>query len=247
MRKTAIVAPLTLGAIVCLTLLTGCASKGNSPAVSSTRPSSPVPAASSSGPRSVNVGPVAAPCADAGCRPGSSIALTAAYSVRLWSSLPPDQTRPATLTSTPVVELLKNSQHLQWWTAEEGFGWAAHLTCLASGPQPNCMVVAEVGAHAGAAQMLLLAAGKLDSPARTHVIFDSGAPTAADLNRDGYLDLVGSNNDFKPNFATGHNFWVTYRFVGDAMVETGCTPRPPGSVQAPTQLLTGHCPTPPSE
>ncbi|MGX7678853.1 hypothetical protein ACSMXN_08135 [Jatrophihabitans sp. DSM 45814] len=230
--------------VVCLLLLGGCAPKASRPSARSDAPASQ--SAGKSATDSAPNGPAeAVPCAVWACHPEPAIALIDGYAVRLWASAQPDPAKPTSLASTPVVELLKNSKHVQWWVAEQGFGWEAQLTCLTTGPLPNCMVLADVGAHAGVAEMLLLQSGALQSPPRTHVVFDSGAPSAADLNGDGYLDLVGSNSDFSPGFATGHNFWVTYRFVTDSMTETGCSPRNSASERRPDQLLSGHCPAPP--
>jgi hypothetical protein len=120
------------------------------------------------------------------------------------------------------------------------------MSCLATGPEPNCVVLSQVGAHSGAAEMVLLRSGALQSPERTRVVFDTGAPFAADLNGDGYLDLVGSDSDYQPSYAAGHNFWVTYRFSADSMVETGCLPSTRRSQPHPDQLLSGPCPTRPT-
>jgi len=180
-----------------------------------------------------------APCARWSCRAGNPIPLGSGWSVRLWLSPAPDGKDSSILSSTPVVELLHDSSHVQWWIATIGFGWAANLTCLSGGPEPNCVVTAIEGAHAGSAEIVLLRSGALVNPPRARVVFDSGAPSAADLDGDGYLDVVGSDNDYLPNYATGHNFWVTYRLHGDALTETGCAPR---SEPQPDRLLVGPCP-----
>jgi hypothetical protein len=93
--------------------------------------------------------------------------------------------------------------------------------------------------------MVVLRSGALVGPARTRVVFDSGAPYAADLDGDGYLDVVGSDSDYQPSYATGHNFWATYRFGADALIETGCAPRPSRAAPRPDQLLFGPCPSRP--
>ena len=166
------------------------------------------------------------------------------WSVRLWLSPTPSGV-DGSIAGTPVLELLRDSLHVQWWTATMGLAWEAGLTCLATGPEPNCVVSSVEGAHAGSAEMVLLRSGALVGPARTRVVFDSGAPYAEDLDGDGYLDVVGSDSDYQPSYATGHNFWATYRFGADALVETGCAPRPSGTALHPDRLLFGRCPSRP--
>ena len=141
-----------------------------------------------------------------------------------------------------MLELSRDGQHLSWWIGRLGYGWAATLRCLATAAEPNCVVVAEVGAHAGSAEVVLLRAGALIAPAQASAVFDSGEPTAADLDHDGLLDLLGVENDYQPNFATGHNYWASYRLVGAALHQTGCRPVSSPPQPAPTTLLTGHCP-----
>jgi hypothetical protein len=209
-------------------------------------PSSPRTSPGSTGqPAATAASAESAPCARWSCRPGNPIPLGSGFSVRLWLSPTPDGTDSTSLSRTPVVELLHDSLHVQWWIATMGFAWAANLTCLASEPEPNCVVTSSEGAHAGSAEMVLLRSGALVSPARTRVVFDSGAPYAGDLDGDGYLDVLGSDNDYLPNYATGHNFWATYRFHADALTETGCAPRPSGPEPQPDHLLFGPCPSRP--
>jgi hypothetical protein len=186
-----------------------------------------------------------APCARWACSPGSAIPLTGGFSIRLWLIPTPSGADGSILSSTPVVELLRDSRHAQWWTASLGFGWTATLTCLTGPPEPNCVLTSIAGAHAGTAEWFLLRSGALVAPPRTRVVFDSGAPTARDLDRDGYLDVVGSDNDYQPNYATGHNFWATYRFHADVLTETGCAPRQSRPEPQPDHLLYGHCPSRP--
>jgi hypothetical protein len=185
-----------------------------------------------------------APCARSSCRAGDPIPLGSGWSVRLWSSPTPGG-GVGSIAATPVLELLRDARHVQWWIASMGFAWEASLTCLAAGPEPNCVVASVEGAHAGSAEVVLLRSGALVGPARARVVFDSGAPDAADLDGDGYLDVVGSDSDYRPSYATGHNFWATYRFGADALVETGCAPRPSVTAPRPDHLLFGPCPSRP--
>ena len=215
-------------ALVLTLLATGCASQRRG---SSAPPSSAQPAST----------PVPVPCAAHRCTPQAALQLTGGYSVRLWSYPAPAVPDAA----TPVVELLAGGQHVSWWIGRLGFGWAATLSCLATAGNPNCVVTSAVGAHAGSAETLLLRAGALTSPAAASVTFDSSQPTAADLDGDGLLDVVGMENDYQPDYAHGHNYWATYRQAGSALHRTGCAPVV-GRAR-PAALLTGRCPVLPQD
>jgi len=178
-----------------------------------------------------------APCVQFRCVPGPLLALPDGYQTRLWTSPPP----AAGDRSVPVVELLHAGTHVAWWSGRLGTGYSAHLTCLGSA----CLVVSTLGAHGGAVETLLFAAGAFTAPATASVEFDSGTPVVQDLDSDGQLDVIGVENDYTPNFAQGHNYWATYRLVGSRLVRTGCEltradPAPP------TALLTGRCPVVPN-
>ncbi|HTZ43248.1 MAG TPA: hypothetical protein VMB79_05245 [Jatrophihabitans sp.] len=224
-------APSSLGRVAAvlagLLLVAGCASQQHPAPAPSTVPAARQPTA---------------PCAALHCAPGPTEPLTGGYAVRLWS-----EPQPTGATSaTPVVELLRGGQHAGWWTGRLGFGWSATLTCLATPAEPNCVVTSALGAHAGSAETLLLRGGALASPATASVVFDSSAPTAADLDGDGRLDVTGMENDYKPNYAQGHNYWATYRLSGSALHRTGCTPVAGGAAAVPPHaLLHGPCPVVP--
>ncbi|MDT4901286.1 MAG: hypothetical protein QOJ78_2216, partial [Pseudonocardiales bacterium] len=76
---------------------------------------------------------------------------------------------------------------------------------------------------------------------RAEAITNSVGMRAADLNRDGYLDVIGTSNDYLPNFAQGHDYWQTFRYHDGRLTVTGCA-RQLKNVPAPTRLLTGTCP-----
>lgn len=218
--------------VACVVLATGCA--GTRHQNGSAPPDSAVSSLPAAGP------PVSVPCAAQHCTPGPTIDLTGGYAVRLW----PEPQPTSASSATPVVELLHDGQHVSWWVGRLGFGWTARLTCLPTPSQPNCLVTSELGAHAGSAETLLLRNGALVAPATASVAFDSSAPTAADLDQDGLLDVSGMENDYRPNYAQGHNFWATYRQHGAALHRTGCAPAAAGSAP-PTGLLHGPCPVVP--
>ncbi|HZC53391.1 MAG TPA: hypothetical protein VE441_12950 [Mycobacterium sp.] len=177
------------------------------------------------------------PCAAWGCRPGGIINLAPGWNVRLWLS--GDQRN---LRSRPVVELLHGQEVAQWWISPLGDGWNASLTCLTHGPEPNCALLDSLGMHAAVAEMLTLRGGKLVHAVHAEAITNSVGMRAADLDGDDYLDVLGISNDYRPNFAQGHDYWQTFRYHDSRLTMTGCA-RQAETAPAPTRLLTGPCPT----
>ncbi|HEY7048264.1 MAG TPA: hypothetical protein VH373_13685 [Jatrophihabitantaceae bacterium] len=175
------------------------------------------------------------PCQSTGCQARQTLPLAAGYQVVLWLS--PDQQN---FRTRPVVELRHNGAAVGWWTSPKGDGWSGQLTCSTSAAEPNCVLTDTAGMHAGVAEVVLLSGGRLVHPAGAEATSDSGLMHAADLDGDGYLDVVGATNDYQPNYAQGHNYWQTFRYAEGQLVVTGCqlqvdTPRP-------TRLLAGPCP-----
>lgn len=220
--------------------LTGCAGSGRQSGIPAGGPAATGSDSSSPG---VPNASVEAPCKQWSCTPQRPVQLGNGYSVRLWSSVAPTAVLSPDL-STPVVELLRDGRHQQWWQARSGFGWEAKLDCLAahSSVPAQCAVLAEVGSHAGIAQLVVLRGDALASPSQASVSFDGGRPMSADLDHDGWLDVLGTENDYQPNYATGHNFWATYRFDGQSLQRTGCLLRRTLAGAPPDRLLTGACP-----
>jgi hypothetical protein len=234
---------LVLGSTLVLGLvLAGCAGSG--------RHAGDAPAGSSRSPHPSGADPTESsgsapnvPCSQWSCAPEQPEPLGGGYAVRLWSSAAPTGV-PSPDLSTPVVQLLQDGQHRQWWVGRTGFGWSAKLTCLpAKGAIPaQCAVLAEVGSHAGSAEVMVLRSGALVSSPQASVTFDGGRPLAADFDHDGWLDVLGTENDYKPNYATGHNYWASYRFTDGGLQRTGCAPRRTQAEPPPDRLLTGTCP-----
>jgi hypothetical protein len=144
--------------------------------------------------------------------------------------------------SRPVVELLDHGAAVQWWISPQGDGWNGSITCASSGPEPNCVLIDSLGMHANVAEVIVLHDDRLAHAAAAQAIADSPGMRAVDLNGDGYLDVVGSTNDYQPDYAQGHNYWQTFRYQDGRLDVTGCTPQGTGAA-APTHLLTGTCPT----
>lgn len=244
---------LLLGSVLAVgLLLSGCAGSakpsGAAPATGSRAPSTGESAGDSGAPRTSASSSPAAPCKQWSCVPEQGEQLGGGYTVRLWSSAAPTAVVSPD-RSTPVLELLQDGQHRQWWVGRSGFGWAAKLDCLpATGATAaHCAVLADVGSHAGSAELVVLRAGTLIGSPQTRVTFDGGRPMAADLDKNGLLDLLGTDNDYQPSYATGHNYWVTYRYDGEDLHRTGCVRQRTATEPPPDRLLTGTCPVVPHD
>lgn len=144
--------------------------------------------------------------------------------------------------SRPVIELIRDGVPVQWWISPQGDGWNGSLTCVTGDLEPNCVLVDSLGMHASVAEMVIVRGGRLVHPAHAEAISNSGAMRSADLDGNGYLDVIGTTNDYKPNYAQGHNYWQTFRFADDELTVTGCALQRKGE-PAPTHFLTGACPT----
>jgi hypothetical protein len=179
--------------------------------------------------------PAPASCLRWSCRLRQTVALPDQRAVRLW--LGSDQQN---YESRPVVELLDHGVSVQSWISPRGDGWNGSLRCLAGRSEPNCVMLDSLGMHAGVAELLLLQAGRLVHPAGAEAVTVAGEPHAADLDGDGYLDVIGTTNDYRPNFAQGHNYWQTFQSHAGRLVLTGCAPETRGSAP-PAQLLHGAC------
>jgi hypothetical protein len=222
---------LWVGAVVLLTTVAGCGSAPgevegkHTPTREPSSTSAPSPA------------PPPPRCQAWECQARQTVNLTSGWTVRLWRG--GDQQNYA---SRPVVELLHNKVAVQWWISPRGDGWNGSLTCLTSGPEPNCDLIDSLGMHAEVAEMLILRAGRLVHPPGAEAITNSVGMRAADLNRDGYLDVIGTSNDYLPNFAQGRVYWQTFRYEDGRLTVTGCA-RQSNNAPAPGRLLTGTCPT----
>jgi hypothetical protein len=214
---------------VCLVLLAGgCASSSHRSA------SPPTTGTTTTAPRAVAM---PAACKSWHCHARQTRQLGNGDAVTLWVA-PSEQN----FRSRPVLSLTDNGVAVQWWTLPKGDGWNGSLTCLATSQQPNCVVVDSLGMHASVAEMVVLRDGRLVHTGEA--VADAPGMTAVDLDQDGYLDVIGTVNDYTPNFAQGHNYWQTLRYSGGRFVVTGCALQQQG-LPAPVQLLNGNCPPAP--
>jgi hypothetical protein len=217
-----------IGAFCLVLLAGGCASPSHHSG------SSPTPSAHTTMPRAVAM-PTA--CHSWHCHARQTRQLGNGTAVTLWVAASQQNFR-----SRPVLSLTDHGVAAQWWTLPKGDGWNGSLTCLATTQEPNCVVVDSLGMHASVAEIVLLRDGRLVHTAEA--MADAPGMTAVDLDRDGYLDVIATVNDYTPNFAQGHNYWQTRRYSAGRWVVTGCALQQSG-LPAPTQLLNGACPPAP--
>lgn len=235
----------------------GCASSLGSPSPSAPSSLSSLSSLSSQGPNGPNgptsgapsaqasggAAPMPADCRSWNCHPSQTRQLPDGAALTLWVAASDTNYR-----SKPILELTQQGVATQWWESPQGDGWNGSLTCqgtaAAAGATsvPNCVLIDSIGMHASLAQMLVLGGGRLVPSAE--VVDNAPGMRAVDLSGDGYLDLIGTVNDYKPDFAQGHDYWQTQQYLNGKFLITGCAPQQRGSAP-PTQLLTGTCPAVP--
>jgi hypothetical protein len=227
----------TWGVVLCALLLVLAACSSSTSNGGSTQRTNPTPTTRSTqgSPTQTPMQPAA--CRQWSCQPRQTLPLSDGYQVRLWLSADPRNFR-----SRPVVELLHEGVARHYWVSPQGDGWNGSLTCLTGGSGANCVLIDTVGMHANVGEVVLVQDGQLVHPVDAEVMTDSVGMRAADLDGDGDLDVIGVTNDYQPNYAQGHNYWQTFRYGGGLLTETGCALQRLGA-PAPTQLLSGGCPT----
>jgi hypothetical protein len=116
------------------------------------------------------------------------------------------------------------------------------LLCkVAVGTLRNCVLVDYVGAHAATAYPLTVSGNRL--LVGKAVGTDTPAMHAVDLDHDLRVDAIGLNNNYKPDYASGHVQWQTWRRTTDGMTlsVTGCGPLKQSAPPRPSTFLTGTC------
>lgn len=137
-----------------------------------------------------------------------------------------------------VLELTLNGIAVDWHAVNDET--PAHLTCI-GGAAGNCVVVDQVGAHGADATVwrLALNSQKLTSAAKVEA--DTPSMAGRDLNGDGFVDVIGLQNNYTPDYATGKVQWQTWLFDGKTLSSTGCTPLSVSPPPRPTAAVTGPC------
>jgi len=143
------------------------------------------------------------------------------------------------------VMMLARDEVPVYWRAINGETPGELLCKVASGGAGgtvrNCVMVDYVGAHAATARSMIVSADELDFG--TTVGTDTPGLHAADLDHDLLVDVYGLNNNYKPDYASGHVQWQTWRRSADGatLTDTGCGPLAASAPPPPTTFLTGSC------
>jgi hypothetical protein len=137
-----------------------------------------------------------------------------------------------------VLELTQDGVPVDWHALDDQS--PSQLVCLA-GAAANCVVIGYTGAHGATATVwrLALSSARLSQAATADA--DTPSMAAQDLNGDGFLDVLGLQNDYTPDYATGHLQWQTWLFDGRNLTSTGCTPPAAAPPPRPTAAATGSC------
>lgn len=228
---TALLASVLLSVTACTTTTDGV---GWVRARAATGPTTTVPG---SGSQPVNPGGPNLPAPSTGAPPGCradtcqlrlSASLDAPYGIAVWAT---DAGRTTFVTLTNGGAQVSSSA-----LVDES---PAQLSCLASAQRPNCVLVDRTGVHGSVARILRHAGGALVVAATAQV----ATPTmqSVDLNRDGWVDVAGLQNDETPSYASGQLYWQTWLSDGVRFIASGCGPKSSSAPGAPSAPLTGHC------
>jgi hypothetical protein len=144
---------------------------------------------------------------------------------------------PSGGVAATVTELASGGVPVYWHVTDNAS--PSQLACSPS-PRPNCGLALFVGAHASEAVGLLRVGDALQPYAQA----DSNTPTTklADLNGDGWIDVVAAQNTYQPSYAAGKVYWQTLTSDGSRYTSTGCGVPSQEPSPAPTTPLTGACP-----
>jgi hypothetical protein len=173
--------------------------------------------------------PAPAQCASGSCPTAASVQLDE-YQVLLRTG------RSASGGPASVIELRHNGVAVDWHTNDDEL--PGGLAC-SSGRELTCVAVHFVGAHGSNATAWRRVGNAL---ARGDTVTaDTPQLFGRDLTGDGILDVVGLQNDFTPDYASGHVQWQTWVSDGTRLRSTGCTPLSAAPGPIPTAPVTGHC------
>lgn len=117
----------------------------------------------------------------------------------------------------------------------------ARPTCDVIG---HCFVPAGVGAHGGVLNVVAVSAtGRLtDLSAGGKYAADTPDLRGVDLNGDGVDEIVGTVNNYRPDYATGVNYWIVWAWQGRTYVNRGCRMVVPGEKVPSGPVSVAGCP-----
>jgi hypothetical protein len=125
-----------------------------------------------------------------------------------------------------------------FWKITDGYH-PGQLLCSAR-PAPNCAVEDAFGAHSSSGRVFLRQGNRLVQFGEA--LSDTPLTDIADLNGDGWIDVVAAVNTYEPDYATGKVYWSTSLSNGKRLVLSGCTVPRRNLLSKPTAPLTGTCP-----
>lgn len=108
--------------------------------------------------------------------------------------------------------------------AHGGFFFDSSLSGPTCDAVAHCFVPAAVGAHGGVINVVAVSAtGRLtDLSAGGRYTADTPDLRGVDLDGDGIDEIVGTVNDYQPDYATGTNYWIVRAWQGTRYVDRGC-------------------------
>lgn len=117
----------------------------------------------------------------------------------------------------------------------------SELLCKVAGTLRNCALVDVVGAHGASAYPFVVVGDQL--AIGPSIGTDTPGLHVADLNGDLLVDAYGLQNDFDPDYASGHVQWQTWKRSLDGMtlVSTGCGKLAASAPVDPTAFEQGKC------
>jgi hypothetical protein len=139
-----------------------------------------------------------------------------------------------------AVLMMARDQTPTYWHVFDG-ETPSELLCAVADSGRNCALVNFVGAHAATGYPLVVST--LGITIGPSVGSDTPALHLGELDDDNLVDVYGLQNNYNPDYASGHVQWQTWRRSGDAVsfASTGCGPLAAKAPADPTGFLTGTC------
>lgn len=137
-----------------------------------------------------------------------------------------------------VLELTEAGVPVDWHATDDR--QPGQLSCI-GGAVANCVVIDYQGAHSASATVWRLGRDSATLAKMASADADTPSMSARDLNGDGFVDVIGLQNDYQPDYVTGQVQWQTWVFDGKNLSSTGCTALAPTPPPRPSAPATGTC------